>query len=92
MRNIALILCILLGAGCSLPLTPELVEALAKDAATLCLSTDVRGGAGTLVPAPGVGGGYGSATLVLCRTNQPDARLSVHPDGSISIEHGKGVQ
>ena len=90
----SLVLCITIAAGCSLPLTPELITALSKDAASFCLTTDLHGGAGggAVMPAPVVPlAGYGSATLSFCRSNQPNAVVSLNPDGSMRIEHGVGV-
>jgi hypothetical protein len=72
-------------AGCA-SLSPELVRELAKDDASACLSSDVRGGVGSLMTP---GGGYGQATLGLCRSAMPNATLTLNPDGSISIHNGK---
>ena len=66
-------------------ITPELIEALAKDKASFCLNNDIRGGVGTLLTP---GGGYGQSTLSFCRSNQPNAIVTLQADGSISIEHG----
>jgi hypothetical protein len=74
--------------GCSSALTPELIQALAQDNASFCARADTRGGVGSLMsPA----GGYGQATLELCRSQMPDARIILGADGSITIEHGSGV-
>ena len=78
--------CAALLAGCG-SLTPELIKALAEDKASFCASHDVRGGAGALL-APTAG--YGQATLSFCRSNQPNAKVSLSSDGTISIEHGAG--
>lgn len=92
MKRILVLICglIMLG-GCSLPLTPELVEALSHDTASFCAKAGVRGGAGaaTLAPVPVPAGGYGSADLEFCRSNFPGAKVTLAPDGSISIEHQK---
>ncbi len=72
-------------AGCSSTFTPEMVEALSKDSASFCFTSDVRGGAGTIM-APS--GGYGQSTMSFCRSNQTEAVISISSDGTISIEHG----
>jgi hypothetical protein len=92
MKQLLLVLWLLITTlsmpGCTF-LTPELIHALASDSASFCALSDVRGGAGALVmPAPS--GGYGQGTLVFCRSNRANARLTVLPDGAISIEHGAG--
>lgn len=90
-RCIILTLIVSFLSGCSPILTPELVAALAKDPASFCGHTDLHGGAagGALTPLPVVPlGGYGSGTLSFCRTNQANSRLTLSPDGAISIEHG----
>ncbi len=80
------ILAVLLSlSGCTSTFTPEMVEALAKDSATFCLQSDIRGGAGSIVAPTG---GYGQSTLTFCRSNQADGKASIAPDGSILIEHG----
>ena len=81
---LALVMVGLLG-GCSATLTPELIAALAKDEASFCATTDVRGGVGTLA-APS--GGYGQATFSFCRSNKDNATLSVSPDGALSLKNG----
>jgi hypothetical protein len=68
--------------GCAL--SPELIHELANDDASVCLTTDLRGGTGGL--AAGVGG-YGQGTTTLCRSKFPNAKLTVSPDGAMSIEH-----
>jgi len=73
-------------AGCS-AIDADLINALAKDNASFCAQADTRGGAGALAMAA-PGGGYGQATLSFCRSNRPNARISLTADGSISIEHG----
>ncbi len=73
--------------GCT-TISPELIQALAGDPASVCFRADTRGGVGSIV-APA--GGYGQATLELCRSQMPDARITLGADGSISIEHGAGV-
>lgn len=78
--------------GCS-QLSTELVEALAKDSASICLKSSVSGGgAGMVAGPPGMipAGGYGQAELLLCRSNQPGSKLTINPDGSILIEQGRG--
>jgi len=69
--------------GCGL--SPELIKELARDDASVCFTSDLRGGTGGL--AAGVGG-YGQGTIILCRSKFSNARLVVKPDGSITIEHG----
>ncbi len=76
-------------AGCSSTFTPEMIEALAKDSASFCAQSDIRGGAGTIM-APS--GGYGQSTLSFCRSNQKEAKVSIAPDGAISIEHGSHLK
>ena len=86
-RYTVLVICLSLAAGCGL--SPDLVRELAKDDASICVTTDIRGGTGAL----GVGaGGYGQGTTVLCRSKFPNARVKVAPDGSMSIEHGEGIE
>lgn len=70
-------------AGCS-SLSPELVAALAKDNASFCALSDVRGGAGAVI---GAAGAYGQGTFGFCRSNRDGAVVKLAPDGSISIEH-----
>jgi hypothetical protein len=71
-------------SGCS-TLTPEIINALANDPASFCALMDTRGGVGAvLTPA----GGYGQATMTFCRSAMPNAKISLHTDGTISIEHG----
>jgi hypothetical protein len=86
LRGLGLSVVLGLGTGgCSL-LTPELIAALSKDTASFCAQSDIRGGVGTiLTPA----GGYGQSTLAFCRSNYPDSLVTLKPDGSISIQHGK---
>jgi len=71
-------------SGCT-QLTPELVHELARDNASVCVTSDIRGGVGSIV-APS--GGYGQGTFSMCRSMRPDARIKLSPDGTISIEHG----
>lgn len=71
--------------GCS-AITPEMVRELAKDDASICISTDVRGGAGGIVG--GATGGYGQASLALCRSGKDNATISMSPDGTMSIHNG----
>ncbi|MFA6082643.1 MAG: hypothetical protein WC773_04540 [Patescibacteria group bacterium] len=80
-----LLVSLLVFPGCSI-LSPELIEALSKDTASLCALQDIRGGAGAII---GAAGGYGQGTLSFCRSNYPDALVTLKPDGSISIQHGK---
>ena len=71
--------------GC-VSLSPELVQALARDNASFCASADLRGGVGSLLnPA----GGYGQSTLRLCRSNKENATITMTQDGSISIQNGQ---
>ena len=82
---IGMALAILLSlSGCS-TLTPELINALSNDPASFCALMDTRGGVGSIV-APA--GRYGQATLTFCRSAMPNAKITLHTDGSISIEHG----
>jgi hypothetical protein len=73
-------------SGC-VTLSPELVRELAKDDASFCASADVRGGAGGIVG--GATGGYGQGTLRLCRSNKDNAKMSIAPDGTMSIQNGE---
>ena len=85
--TLACILAILLSlSGCT-AIDPKLIEALANDPASFCITSDIRGGAGGIIG--GATGGYGQSTLSLCRSQMPEAKISLSPDGSISIEHGK---
>lgn len=70
-------------SGCS-TLSPELIEALAKDDASFCATADVRGGVGSVV-APS--GGYGQSTTSFCRARKDAATVTLGADGSISIKH-----
>ena len=84
MKMLAAIILGLSLSACSVPLTPELIQALSNDTASFCFTSDIRGGVGTLLTP---GGGYGQGTTSFCRSNQPSARVTLSPDGSISIEH-----
>ena len=70
--------------GCS-SLTAEMIAALSKDNASFCALNDIRGGAGAII---GAAGGYGQGTFNFCRSNHANAKITLSPDGSISIEHG----
>lgn len=79
-----------MGAGCSVPLTPDVIQALAADNASVCGRAGVRGGAGAM-PLAGAAvpiGGYGSTEIAFCRSNTEKAVVSMSPDGTISIKHG----
>lgn len=76
---------LLVGSVGCVSLTPQMVRELAKDDASVCISTDVRGGAGAVAGMPT--GGYGQATGNLCRSKMPNAKIELRPDGSISITH-----
>jgi hypothetical protein len=96
MHNLALSLLMSLAiflTGCTtLNLTPELVQALAKDEATLCLAHNLQGGAGgaAFTPAPMIPlAGWGASAFILCRSNQPDAKVTLSPTDGISIQHGQ---
>lgn len=78
---------VLLLGGCSTALTPELVDALAKDSASMCIAGDIRGGAGGIIG--GMTGGYGQSTLHMCRSNRDNVKITLGVDGSMSIEHGE---
>ncbi len=81
--------------GCSPPLTPELIDALAKDSASFCGRAGIRGGAGAMPigVAPTVPvGGYGSSEVEFCRSNYPGASVSMTPSGPITITHGVADQ
>ena len=79
----SLLILVVMISGCN-TLSPELIEALAKDNASFCATTDIRGGAGATIGALG----YGQATLSFCRSNHDNAKLTLQ-DGSISIQHGE---
>ena len=72
-------------AGC-VQIDPKLIEALAKDDASICASSDTRGGAGGIIG--GATGGYGSHTMMLCRSGKDTATLTIRPDGSMSVQNG----
>jgi len=72
--------------GCS-SLSPELITALSKDNASFCALSDVRGGAGAVI---GAAGAYGQGTFAFCRSNRPNAIVTLKPDGEMSITHGTG--
>lgn len=73
-------------SGCG-TLSPELVDALAKDNASMCLAADLRGGAGGIIG--GATAGYGQSTFHLCRSNRDNVKITMGVDGSVSIEHGE---
>ena len=78
--------------GCSSPLTPEVIQALASDKASVCGRAGIRGGAGAL-PLAGAAvpmGGYGGSEIEVCRSNFPNATLSMTPGGAVTITHGTG--
>ena len=86
---VALLSCAFLAVGCSPALTPELIRELAQDTASFCAQGDIRGGVGTLMSPSG---GYGQSTFGFCRSNQPNAKITLKSDGEISIQHGEGVE
>jgi len=76
---------LLVNTGC-FRFSPEFIEALAKDKASFCGKVSASGGAGGVagfVPS----GGYGASVLEFCRSNQPNAKVSMDDKG-ISIQHG----
>jgi hypothetical protein len=75
---------LLLGLGGCSSISPELVAELAKDNASFCFTSDIRGGAGSIAAPTG---GYGQGTLSFCRSRQANAKVTLGADGSISIEH-----
>ena len=79
-----LVILAILNAGC---FSPELVQALAKDEASFCGHSDIRGGAGAVAGMPM--GGYGQVTTNFCRSNKDDALITLSPDGTISIQNGQ---
>ena len=88
MKNALLLLSasyLVLGLTSCVTLDDKLVNALAKDDASFCASTDIRGGVGSVVG--GAGGGYGQSTLSFCRSNHANATVTLKPDGEISITH-----
>ena len=85
MKKLMLVLVGLLASGCT-ALTPELIEALAKDEASACFVSDVRGGAGAVVGS--MSGGYGQASVKFCRSNKDNAIVRMGVDGSIEIQNG----
>jgi len=86
-----LLLALPIMAGCSVPLTAEMIKALKDDPATFCAIAGARGGAGGMVVGPGIipSGGYGSAEIVICRTNTPGSEIILHPDGTLTMKHAK---
>jgi hypothetical protein len=80
-------LCLVFGLSGCVQLSPELVQALSKDDASFCASLDLRGGAGMIAGMPS--GGYGQGTMNLCRSNKDNAKLSIAPDGTMSIQNGE---
>jgi hypothetical protein len=77
---------LVVGLGGCTALTPDLIAQLAKDDASICVSTDIRGGVGAVAGVPT--GGYGQATGNFCRSKMPNAKIELKSDGSISIQHG----
>ena len=73
-------------SGCS-AIDPAIIEALSKDPASVCITGDIRGGAGGIIG--GATGGYGQSTLSYCRAAQPGAKVTLSPTGEITIEHSK---
>lgn len=87
--GLSLVLCsAFLAVGCTSSLTPELIRELAIDKASFCARGDIRGGVGTLMSPSG---GYGQSTLSFCRSNQANAKITLKPDGEITIQHGDGA-
>jgi len=88
-RGIALALFLSATMGCMN--VEGIVQALAKDNASACLSAVLWGGVGAMAftPAPSIpaGGGYGSVTF--CRSNQPGSTVEMGPDGSMRIVNGQ---
>ena len=81
---------LILISGCAPPLTADVIKALSSDTASFCAKTGVRGGVGAVaMPAAG---GYGSAEFEFCRSNYPNSKVTLSPDGSISITHGSDVK
>ena len=87
-KIVGLLVGLVLTGGCSV-LTPDLIKELTKDPASFCASNDIRGGVGSLL-APA--GGYGQGTFIFCRSNFPNASVSLKPDGSIAIQHGDKIE
>ena len=86
--NVLSIVGLVFGLSGCVSLTPETIAALGKDDASICATTDIRGGVGSLMsPA----GGYGQGTLTICRSNKDNARLEVKPDGTMIIQNGGTV-
>ena len=77
-------LLIFLVSGCQ-GVNPDLVKALALDAASSCFTSDIRGGVGT---ATALSGGYGQSTLAICRSNTPNSSIELKPDGTMTIKNG----
>lgn len=72
-------------AGCA-AVSPELIEALAKDEASACFVADVRGGAGAVVGS--MSGGYGQSSVRFCRSNKDQATVTMTAEGQITIQNG----
>jgi len=84
--GIAFLFLSVLLSGC-FGFSKEMLEELAKDTASFCGKVSASGGAAGMagmLPS----GGYGTSTLEFCRSNQPDAKVTMDDKG-ISIEHGK---
>ena len=82
----SLLIALVMLAGCSPPLTSEIIKALSNDTASFCARSGIRGGVGAIsLPAAG---GYGSAEFEFCRSNYPNSKVTLNSDGSISITHG----
>ena len=79
--------------GCTIPLTAEMLQALKNDPASMCVIAKAQGGAGgmAITPVPIPSGGYGSADLVICRTNEPGSKIVLDEKGALTIEHGRGA-
>ena len=83
-----LLLGLLILGGCSFPLTPELISALKNDPASFCMWAKANG-AGAAIAAMIPAGGYGSADLVICRSNEAGSEIILAPDGTLTLKHGK---
>ena len=91
-------LCLLFLSACVLPIRsediPGVIEKLSESNSSACVRTGAQGGGGAVAAGAGPtvpAGGYGSAELVFCRSNEPGSELEVKPDGTIAIKHGTGL-
>lgn len=92
-KLLAILGSVLFLGGCSIPLTAEMLQVLKDDPASMCIIAKAQGGVGgvAIAPVPIPSGGYGSADLVICRTNEPGSKIVLDEKGGLTIEHGRGT-